>query len=251
MIDLVKYYKDNYNSNVNDYYKEACPLSQIFGVELNVIDFNYMVDKWKEALYPGSKDEQIVINFYLISFYFYNNGYIVEEHPNILKNIKYPGFFSEGELKSATRKKYGCNGSMNGVAWSDRNAYIDELHIIKKYNNEITLLEDIDTLIEKVSTRNASFNEMTCDEKLENIRNVFENIGKKDGKYIKIPFEQLSSGYINSNDVKKYAEELQCFRHGETDLLDKRSKYTIIEKDFLIDYGKLILNISSRYLNKK
>lgn len=247
MINLVKYYIEN-QANQNEYYKKICPVSSMCNFELEVIDFNDMIDKWKNCLYPGTTYKNCELTFYIISFFLFNNGYIIAEHPNLLKQIKSPDYFSDGEIKLATRNKYGNNGSMSGVAWSDRRRYVDELNIIKKYDGEISLLEDIDDIIGKVSTRNAKFNEMTNDEKLENIRNVFENIGKKNGKYIKVPFDQLTLGYIKSQYVQKYADELQCFRHGAEELLFKRSRYTDREKEFLIDYGKAILNITSKYL---
>jgi hypothetical protein len=137
---------------------------------------------------------------------------------------------------------------MNGVSWADRRKYVDELKLTKKYDDEIPLLESVDEIFEVISTRNASFSEMSNDEKLMNIRNVFENIGKKDGKYLKIPFESLSLGYIKSEDVKKFADELQCFRHGDPDLMKNRDNYSDREKEFMIDYGKMILNVTSKYI---
>lgn len=252
MVDLTQYYIDNYDKNENEYYKQVCPISKACTVECHVIDLNDCFKRWKSFLYPGQKESlEANISFYIISYYLYNNGYVIDQYPRLLKEIDGPNDLSNGILKTDTRAKYGANGSMNGVAWTDRTQYIESLTFSKNFDNEILLSDEIENLFFKISTRNAEFNSMTLDEKLENIRNVCANIGKQGDKYIDIPYEQISSGFITSDDVKRYEKEIQCFRHAESEMFEKRKSYSDQQKEFLIDYGKTILNLAFKYLKIK
>lgn len=92
---------------------------------------------------------------------------------------------------------------------------------------------------------------MSLDEKLEQIRNVFSYIGKtENGKYINLNIDVISKGYVTKQQLLDYQNELQCFRHGEKDMVEKRKNYTDEQKMFLIDFGLMLINATERYINK-
>ena len=99
-----------------------------------------------------------------------------------------------------------------------------------------------------VSNRNASFENMSIDEKLGNINISIENILKDDrGKYKDINYEDLFLNFISEDDVKKYRDRTHCFRHGSNKSLKEREELIEKQKIFLINYGLVILNTISNY----
>lgn len=67
---------------------------------------------------------------------------------------------------------------------------------------------------------------MTSNEKLQTIRNAFENIGKKGKNYIEIDYNLISNGLITNDMVLSFQKELQCFRHGEVSIIEKRESFS-------------------------
>ena len=67
---------------------------------------------------------------------------------------------------------------------------------------------DIDNLINqkfvKISNRQASFNNMSIDEKLAEISNLIENLLKKNGKFITPDYPKICFDYISNDIVTSY-----------------------------------------------
>ena len=215
-----------------------------------VIDEDDLIRKWKECLTesvsePVSND--VSYKFMLYSFYLYNNDYIIKEHPGLLKNIKNYKDLSDTELKLATGSKYGNKGNVGGVAWRHRRQYIDELSIVRKPLVPIPPNEDIDSILSRVSPRNANFNEMPLDEKLAEIRNAYEYIAFENERFIQIDFKELSCGMISEENAKTFSKKLHAFRHGKENALQERSSYSKSQKEFLVDYGITLLHLVARF----
>ena len=107
----------------------------------------------------------------------------------------------------------------------------------------INPVNDTKEILKIVSNRNADFESMSIDEKLENINISIENI-LKDGnnKFKNIDYNNLFQDFISEEDVKKYRKSTHCFRHGSDESLKERRVFSENQKIFLINYGLIILN---------
>ena len=115
---------------------------------------------------------------------------------------------------------------------------------LEKENTEnVIVVDELDELIQKISTRNAQFCEMALDEKLKEIGNLIEFLLKKKGKFISLDYECVSLGFIKENDVKVLRKKIQCFRHSSQESLNERKEYADNQKHFLIDLGLVICNL--------
>jgi len=223
----------------------------IRGITLEVDDEEDAIQKWKERIYPTNTfNEEKETEFILLSFWLYENGFVVDNHPRILEKFNTREAISSGEMYNKTKKVFGVNSS-GAVTWKSRREYIDGLIIKREDNSAIVIEQSLNSIMTLVSPRNADFERMELNEKLANIRDVFEHIGKQNGKYTKIPFESLTRGHITTESVLKFKDELQCFRHGLADMVEQRSKYSDEEKRNMVDYGLVILSVSYRYLKNQ
>ncbi|MBU3105141.1 hypothetical protein [Clostridium gasigenes] len=107
----------------------------------------------------------------------------------------------------------------------------------------ISPVEELDKLIQKISTRNAQFSEMALDEKLKEIGNVIENLLKDGKKFITLDYNDISLGFIEEVDVKGLRKKVQCFRHSSKDSIDERKTYTEKQKQFMVEFGVVISNL--------
>lgn len=253
-MDLSKFFIEKFDikkhRNYFSFFKEYFA-GNIRGINLEVDDEEDAIQKWKERIYPtNSFNEEKETEFILLSFWLYEKGFVVENHPRILEKFNTREAISNGEMFMAAKKKFGVN-SLGAVTWKSRREYIDELIIKREDNSPIAIEQSLSSIMTLVSPRNADFERMELNEKLANIRDVFEHIGKQNGKYTKIPFETLTKGHITTESVLKFKDELQCFRHGLTDMVEQRSKYSDEEKRNMVDYGLVILSVSYRYLKNQ
>lgn len=104
-------------------------------------------------------------------------------------------------------------------------------------------IDELDELIQKISTRNAQFSEMALDEKLKEIGNLIEYLLKKDGKFITLNYDYISLGFIRENDVKELRKKIQCFRHSSQESLKERKEYTENQKQFMVGLGIIMCNL--------
>ncbi len=135
----------------------------------------------------------------------------------------------------------------------------DELEVIilKKYEPMFTLKkssiefinpeDNIDEVLSLVSTRNARFDEMADDEKLENLNIAIEHMLKNGKKYIDFDYNDTFLEFITKDNIIRFRNETHCFRHAAENI-EKRSEYTDIQKKFLANYG---LTICMAILNKR
>lgn len=126
-----------------------------------------------------------------------------------------------------------------------------DIEALKKEEDEnISPVEELDELIQKISTRNAQFAEMAIDEKLKEIGNVIEFLLKGDKKFISLDYDTISSGFISEEDVIKLRKKVQCFRHSSKSSIDERGIYTEKQKQFMVEFGLIICNMIYSELQK-
>lgn len=113
----------------------------------------------------------------------------------------------------------------------------------QKDDEKVVVIEELDNIIQKISTRNAQFNEMALDEKLKEIGNLIEYLLKNDKKFITLNYDYISLEFIKESDVKKLRNKIQCFRHSSKESLRERNEYTENQKHFMVEFGIVICNL--------
>lgn len=121
---------------------------------------------------------------------------------------------------------------------SDIRIYIKE----RKSKPTYYLDKEIDVLFKRISTREASFTDMSLNERLKEIVNLLELLLKKENNKYRndINVEFISSGFVKEDSVIKLRKKLHCFRHSSVNSLRERQEFSILQKEFLVDYGILI-----------
>lgn len=253
MINLIEYYKENFPKNQNssydyNYFKdiEKHPKNlSMLEKELTYYDDKQIINEWRNLLYP-SNDRFVVdiiykkSKYYYLSYYLMNEKYEIIEFPTELENTQGLSNFTDNTLYHATAEKYGRD-DRGAVKWAHRRMFIDSL-TIKKTTTTITVTNKIDFLIQEISTRGAKFNAMSSDEKLQNIRDAYEHLVSLHGGYDKIKYDELFMGYITESNLREYSRKLHCFRHGKSEALIERASFTEEQKQYMIDFGVVIIN---------
>lgn len=210
--------------------------------EFYVYDSDDAITRFKELCMPRNDNhfsKKEVCWFYLITFYLHSNGYEIKEFPRILAWPPVdPSKFTYGEI----RNKLILAGEHNNgtVRFATRRKYVSELTFKIKSTN-IRINDTINKKFIEISTRQASFDSMSTDEKLAEIINLIENMLKKDGKYAELDYKKVCCEFITNDQIKKYKKAMQCFRHCADNSILERKKFTEKQKDFLIDYGLTII----------
>lgn len=240
MINITEYFKDNvrkseyYNYHFCGIAYDETIIDYIFYDDKALIqEFKkYMIKKITEEITNRDEDR-----FILISFYLQDKGYYIDQFPEYLER-PYPKaalpelLFSKmnsylGNIKDCNKKEL----------YKEKIKLIDNLKFIKK---GYTVPNNIEELFRTISTRNASFNNMSEDEKLKEICNGIEFLLKKDNKFVEYKFGEHVD-IINNQKIIEYRKELECFRHSSEESLREREKYDSFEKDLMIRYGIFII----------
>lgn len=126
---------------------------------------------------------------------------------------------------------------------------------ISSFNNDngniVELHDDLKNKVQYISTRNGEFSKMPINEKLEMLNNLIESLLKHDNKYVNYNYEEIAFDFIKNEDIKKFREKTQCFRHGSDECIRIRNQYTEGQKEFLVEYGIFIANLIFKFYNKK
>lgn len=123
-----------------------------------------------------------------------------------------------------------------------------------KIDESTSYIEIEDSLEKKfieISTRQAPFNRMSLDEKIAELNNIIENLLKKDGKFVELPYEEISYDFIGNDTIKKYRSQTQCFRHSSEKAISERKAFTEDQKLFLANYGLIIAEVIHLLVNKE
>lgn len=168
-------------------------------------------------------------------------GYEIKEFPRVLARPPVePGDFACGEIRN---RIIAQGDDDNGtVRYATRRKLVESLTFELKSNHI-----EIDDLINKkfieISNRQASFDNMSTDEKLAEIANLIENMLKKNGKFIKLDYSKLCFDYISDDMVTSYRKKMHCFRHATDEAMAERQLYSEEQKSFFVDYGLSIIKV--------
>lgn len=243
MIDLKSYYGQT--AYKNEYYIHKYERLLYSGMvsSLWIDDDDDAIDIFKELVMPFNRNNPMIDipndeKFIYICNYLYNKGYYIEQFPKFLERPADRWTFSYNMIREEIIKEKGYNGS---VSWDARRQYVKALNFVKieKFN----VSDDINKILKDISTRSANFREMELDEKLEGICNSIEYLlkPKNSASFMNIDYSD-SCDYLSDDIVKKFRNKLECFRHSTKEDLETRENFTQEQKQFLINFGLLIID---------
>lgn len=192
---------------------------------------------------PGFEEYTIFDNclFYTSCYYIYKSGYRIKQFPDLVSR-PYEDL-SKFTYDDIVNRLYSmCIRKTNGsVAWAARRAFVSDFELEETPGRIFEKLT-LDQKFREISNRSASFSEMATDEKIAELNNMIENLLKKDGKYIKLDYSSIAFSFLDDEKIREYRKVTQCFRHKTEESIAEKNSYTDLQKQFLIDYGILIVN---------
>lgn len=229
--------------NVNRVYNIFSGYEEVNDYEFEVYDAEEAITKFRELCQP---EENFSSNekkcwFYLITYYLYKMGYAIKEFPRVLARPPVdPSDFTYGEIRSKIiAQGYDDNGT---VRYAIRRKFVASFTFELK-SDYIDIDNSINQKFAEISTRQASFNNMSIDEKLAEIANLIENMLKKNGKFVTLDYPKICFDYISNDIVTSYRKKLHCFRHATDEAIAERNSYSEDQKNFFIDYGLTIVKV--------
>ena len=189
----------------------------------------------------GFSDNENKCWFYLITFYLYKMGYEIKEFPRVLARPPVePTDFTYGDIRNRIIAE--GNDDNGTVRYATRRQFVANLTFMQK-SNHIDIDSSIDQKFIEISNRQASFNNMSIDEKLAEIANLIENLLKKKGNFVQLDYSQVCFGYVTNEMITNYRKQMQCFRHATDSSIAERKNFTEDQKNFLVDYGLTIVKV--------
>lgn len=253
MIDLKDFYfqnikKEEYHyrfysliENINMTFNIFSGYEETNDYKFEVFDTEETISKFKELCQPEEtfSNNENKCWFYLVSYYLFKNGYEIKDFPRVL--ARPPMDPSDFTYKEIRNKIIAIGNDDNGtVRYATRRAFVSSLTFELKSGN-IDVDDFINRKFIEISNRQVSFNNMTTDEKLAEICNLIEHMLKKNGKFIKVDYSKTCFNYITDDIVIDYRKKMHCFRHSTDEAIKERASYTVEQKDFLVDYGLIII----------
>jgi hypothetical protein len=250
-IQELEYHYRFYDSikNVNRVYNIFDGYTEIDDYTFEVFDVEEAITKFRELCQPemnfGNSENKCW--FYLITYYLYKMGYEIKEFPRVLARPPVdPSDFTYGDIRNRIISRgEDANGT---VRYATRRAFVAGLTFELK-SNHIGIDNSIYQKFIEISNRQASFNNMSTDEKLSEIANLIENMLKKNGHFIKPDYSLICFDYISDETVTSYRKKMQCFRHASSEAIAERSSYSEEQKNFFVDLGLTIIKVIHKLIN--
>ncbi len=250
-IQELEYHYRFYDSikNVNRVYNIFGGYTEIDDYTFEVFDVEEAITKFRELCQPemnfGNSENKCW--FYLITYYLYKMGYEIKEFPRVLARPPVdPRDFTYGDIRNRIISR---GEDVNGtVRYATRRAFVAGLTFELK-SNHIGIDNSIDQKFIEISNKQASFNNMSTDEKLSEIANLIENMLKKNGHFIKPDYSLICFDYISDETVTSYRKKMQCFRHASSEAIAERSSYSEEQKNFFVDFGLTIIKVIHKLIN--
>lgn len=206
-------------------------------------DENEVISRFKELISPNNetnfKNKIFNKEFQLIRQYLDNQGYRIAQFPNALHTPNSLHDFAYNQIRSYIQTKRNSGGT---VTWDERRILINELNFLNEAFVFQKVPEDLQTIIKKISLRDATWEQQTDDEKLRTIAEVIENLMKlSNGKFLSVDDSDFY-GLFKEEQLKILRKQLQVFRHSHKQALEEReSEFDESRKKFLIHFGIVVL----------
>lgn len=204
---------------------------------------NDVISRFKELISPNNetnfKNKIFNKEFQLIRQYLDNQGYRIAQFPNALHTPNSLHDFAYNQIRSYIQTKRNSGGT---VTWHERRILINELNFLNEAFVFQKVPEDLQTIIKKISLRDATWEQQTDDEKLRTIAEVIENLMKlSNGKFLSVD-ESNFYGLFTEEQLKNFRKQLQVFRHSHKQALEEReTEFDESRKKFLIHLGIVVL----------
>lgn len=258
-MDLKSFYfqnihKDEYHYRFYKSIENANQVDNIFidymeveDYEFEVYDAEEAITKLRELFQPEvSFCNQKKCWFYLLTYYLYKIGYIIKEFPRLLARPPVdPSDFTYGEIRNRIISEGGDEDGT--VRYAVRRSFVAKLTFEQK-STYVDIDDSINQKFIEISNRQASFNNMSSDEKLAEIANLIENLIKKNDKFITLDYSTICFDYISNDVVKNYRTRMHCFRHATEAAISERKAYSEEQKSFFVDYGLTIVKVINSLL---
>lgn len=229
--------------NVNRRYNIFNGYEEFDDYAFEVFDVEEAISKFRELCQPevSFASNENKCWFYLVTYYLDRMGYEIKEFPRVLARPPVdPSDFTYGDIRN---KIISQGGDDNGtVRYATRRTFVASLTFELK-SNHIGIDNSIDQKFIEISNRQASFNNMSTDEKLSEIANLIENMLKKDGTFITPNYSSICFDYISNETVTNYRKKMQCFRHATREAIEERNSYSEEQKSFFVDFGLTIIKV--------
>ncbi|EDN8099212.1 hypothetical protein GSO90_14200, partial [Listeria monocytogenes] len=151
-----------------------------------------------------------------------------------------PSGFTYGEIRNRIiAEGDDDNGT---VRYAVRRTFVARLTFEQK-STYVDIDDSINQKFIEISNRQASFNNMSTDEKLAEIANLIESLLKKNGKFLTPDYSTICFDYISNDIVTSYRKKMHCFRHATEDAISERKTYSEEQKSFFVDYGLTIVKV--------
>lgn len=260
LLDLRKFYLDNVEQSeyyyrfrdvvvhVNETRNVFCGIQETYDYTFEVFDTEEAIEKFKILCMSENEnyDKEAQCWFYLILYYLYKHGYVLEQFPKLVERPPEDTYdFVNREIR--TRLIADGKESNGTEGYAIRRTFVGSF-TFKQKNQYIDFGKELEAKFRRISTRDAEFQAMSRDEKLAEIVNLIENLLKKDDKYLKLNYSEICEEFLNDDIIKKYKKILQCFRHSAEHSIEERSTFTDDKKDFFIDFGIVIVKTIHKLL---
>lgn len=260
LLDLRKFYLDNVEQSeyyyrfrdvvvhVNETRNVFCGIQETYDYTFEVFDTEEAIEKFKILCMSENEnyDKEAQCWFYLILYYLYKHGYVLEQFPKLVERPPEDTYdFVNREIR--TRLIADGKESNGTEGYAIRRTFVGSF-TFKQKNQYIDFGKELEAKFRRISTRDAEFQAMSRDEKLAEIVNLIENLLKKDDKYLKLNYSEICEAFLNDDIIKKYKKILQCFRHSAEHSIEERSTFTDDKKDFFIDFGIVIVKTIHKLL---
>lgn len=244
-IQEAEYHYRFYDSikNVNSINNIFSGYEEVYDYEFEVYDPEEAIVKFRELCQPEMdfSSNENKCWFYLVTYYLYKMGYVIKEFPRVLERPPVdPSVFTYGEIRN---RIIAQGDDDNGtVRYEVRRKFVASFTLELK-SSHIDIDNSINQKFVEISNRQASFNNMSTDEKLAEIANLIENLLKKNGKFITPDYPKICFDYISNDIVTSYRKKMHCFRHATDEAIAERNSYYEDQKNFFVDYGLTIVKV--------
>lgn len=195
------------------------------------------INKFRDLIQPVSNySYEESCKFILICHYLYKKGYMIDEFPQFLDNPTGLPEFAYNQMRTYL-SKIGKEEA-RGIPWQARRDLANTMSF--KVIDGFYVKKKMDSLFQMISTRSATFQEMSCEEKLKEIANLLEYLLKNGKKFTLIDTKDVYCSFISNEQIIQYRNKIQCFRHSSKESLIEREKLSN-NIEFLISYGLAIL----------
>ena len=218
--------------------KERIIVENIQDEEIFVKNLSYHRSDWKELINKSKFSFQSTGNF---SYYYDHDKsrtwgkigliVVVQSDKGILDKWQNIQRKSQKELEFEF---------MNALTPNDEYEVVDERFNILERSSPFNMTDQLQDNINRIATRDDLFIKRPVDEKLVLLNDTIENLLKRPNGFIQIDDNRFF-GLLKNDDIKKFRKLTHVFRHGSEESIKKRERLGNNEKEFLVNYGTMIV----------